>query len=35
MSRAVMPFLLLEVGVLMLITYVPEIVLVVPRMFVK
>ena len=35
MSRAVIPFLLLEVGVLLLITYVPEIVLVVPRMFVK
>jgi tripartite ATP-independent transporter DctM subunit len=35
MSRAVIPFLLLEVGVLLLITYVPEIVLMVPRMFVK
>ena len=35
MSRAVIPFLLLEVGVLALITYVPEVVLVVPRMFAK
>lgn len=32
-SRAIVPFLLLEVGVLMVITFVPEIVLVVPRMF--
>jgi C4-dicarboxylate transporter DctM subunit len=35
MSRAVIPFLLLEVGVLALIVWVPEIVLTVPRMFVK
>jgi C4-dicarboxylate transporter DctM subunit len=31
MSRAVIPFLLLEIAVLMLVTYVPELVLYVPR----
>ena len=33
MSRAIIPFLLLEVAVLLVITFIPEIVLVVPRMF--
>lgn len=33
MSRAIVPFLLLEVGVLLVITLVPDIVLIVPRMF--
>lgn len=33
MSRAIIPFLLLEVAVLLVITFFPEIVLVVPRMF--
>ena len=31
MSRAIVPFLLLEVAVLMIVTYVPELVLFVPR----
>jgi C4-dicarboxylate transporter DctM subunit len=31
MSRAIIPFLLLEVAVLMIVTYVPELVLFVPR----
>ncbi|MEO8133836.1 MAG: TRAP transporter large permease [Betaproteobacteria bacterium] len=34
-SRAVVPFLLLEVAVLAVITLVPEVVLVVPRIFAK
>jgi C4-dicarboxylate transporter DctM subunit len=32
MSRAIVPFLLLEIAVLMMVTYVPELVLFVPRM---
>jgi tripartite ATP-independent transporter DctM subunit len=31
MSRAIIPFLLLEVAVLMIVTYVPELVLFIPR----
>lgn len=32
MSRAIVPFLLLEIAVLMLVTYMPDLVLFVPRM---
>jgi TRAP-type C4-dicarboxylate transport system permease large subunit len=31
MSRAILPFLLLEVAVLMLVTYVPELILFIPH----
>jgi TRAP-type C4-dicarboxylate transport system permease large subunit len=33
LSRAVLPFILIEVAVLMLITFIPEISLYLPRMF--
>ncbi len=35
LSRAIVPFLLIEAAVLMLITYVPELVLYLPRLFGK